>query len=110
MTKITRKSVRSRKVGVKAKLQFLLHAPADSVGVAVTDIRRGSVVQGRSLAGGGMVELKALSEIPLGHKIALRNFAVNDTVMKYGVDIGKIVAPVKRGEHVHVHNLKTKRW
>jgi (2R)-sulfolactate sulfo-lyase subunit alpha len=31
-------------------------------------------------------------------------------VIKYGQDIGKIVAPVAKGEHVHTHNLKTKRW
>ncbi len=27
-----------------------------------------------------------------------------------GVDIGKVVAPIKKGEHLHVHNVKTKRW
>jgi (2R)-sulfolactate sulfo-lyase subunit alpha len=26
------------------------------------------------------------------------------------VDIGKVVAPIKAGEHAHVHNIKTKRW
>jgi (2R)-sulfolactate sulfo-lyase subunit alpha len=31
-------------------------------------------------------------------------------VLKYGHDIGRIVAIIKAGEHVHVHNLKTKRW
>jgi (2R)-sulfolactate sulfo-lyase subunit alpha len=31
-------------------------------------------------------------------------------VWKYGHDIGKAVANIKMGEHVHVHNLKTKRW
>ena len=33
-----------------------------------------------------------------------------DTVIKYGVDIGRTIAPVKVGEHAHVHNIKTKRW
>jgi (2R)-sulfolactate sulfo-lyase subunit alpha len=36
--------------------------------------------------------------------------AVGDTVFKYGVDIGKVVAPITAGEHAHVHNIKTKRW
>ena len=67
-------------------------------------------MQGRSLHGNASPRLKALSEIPLGHKIALYDFKPGDTVIKYGVDIGKIVAPVKKGAHVHVHNLKTKRW
>ena len=31
-------------------------------------------------------------------------------MIKYGEDIGRIVAPVAKGEHVHIHNLKTKRW
>jgi (2R)-sulfolactate sulfo-lyase subunit alpha len=42
--------------------------------------------------------------------VALRDLAAGDTVVKYGQDIGRIVAPVSQGEHVHVHNLKTKRW
>ena len=33
-----------------------------------------------------------------------------DTVIKYGVDIGKVVADIGMGEHAHVHNIKTKRW
>jgi (2R)-sulfolactate sulfo-lyase subunit alpha len=26
------------------------------------------------------------------------------------VDIGKVVAPIRKGEHTHIQNLKTKRW
>ena len=33
-----------------------------------------------------------------------------DTVVKYGIDMGKVIAPIKKGEHAHVHNIKTKRW
>jgi (2R)-sulfolactate sulfo-lyase subunit alpha len=51
-----------------------------------------------------------LMDIPLGHKVALRDFEVGDFVTKYGQDIGKVVATIKMGEHVHTHNLKTKRW
>lgn len=91
-------------------ISFLMHESQDNVGVAVVDIKTGQMVQGRSLHGRGSAKLRSLSEIPLGHKIALRAFKPGDTVIKYGVDIGKIVAPIKRGEHVHVHNLKTKRW
>ena len=48
--------------------------------------------------------------MPIGHKIALKDLAVGDTVIKYGEDIGKVVAPIAKGDHVHTHNLKTKRW
>jgi (2R)-sulfolactate sulfo-lyase subunit alpha len=48
--------------------------------------------------------------IPIGHKIALTDIKKGATVWKYGQDIGKAVADIAKGEHVHVHNLKTKRW
>lgn len=91
-------------------ITFLLHEDKDTVGVAVTDMKKGDTAKGRSLHGQAAPELAALSDIPLGHKIALQDFKVGDTVIKYGCDIGKVVAPIKKGEHVHVHNVKTKRW
>lgn len=91
-------------------IAFLMHEDSDSVGVAVTDLKRGERVVGRSLHGSAAPELTAEMDIPLGHKIALRDFKPGDTVIKYGCDIGKVVAPIKKGEHVHVHNVKTKRW
>ena len=55
-------------------------------------------------------ERRVVGLASLGHKIALQNFKPGDTVTKYGEDIGKVVATIKKGEHVHVHNVKTKRW
>ena len=92
------------------KLYFLIHDAQDDVGVAVIDIEKGQAVNGLFLDNRKPVELKALADIPLGHKIALRDFQKGDTVTKYGQDIGKVVAPIKKGDHVHVHNVKTKRW
>jgi (2R)-sulfolactate sulfo-lyase subunit alpha len=90
--------------------QFLVHDSRDNVGVAVADIKSGQTAAGRTLDGGKSYEIKAIQGIPLGHKIALQAFKIGDTVIKYGEDIGRIVASVQPGEHVHVHNLKTKRW
>jgi (2R)-sulfolactate sulfo-lyase subunit alpha len=42
--------------------------------------------------------------------VALADLAEGDTVIKYGEDIGRMVGPAEKGGHVHVHNLKTKRW
>ena len=42
--------------------------------------------------------------------MALKALKKGDTVIKYGEDIGKMVADVGVGEHVHTQNLKTKRW
>jgi len=54
--------------------------------------------------------VKVLNDIPIGHKLALTDLDVGQTAVKYGVIIGKVVARVRKGEHVHVHNLKTRRW
>ena len=56
------------------------------------------------------IKIKAISEISLGHKIALQDLKEGDTILKYGHDIGKVVSPIKKGGHVHVHNVKTKKW
>jgi (2R)-sulfolactate sulfo-lyase subunit alpha len=92
-------------------IQFLVHEPGDSVGVVVVEgIKAGQTLEGWIMDGDKTVTMKALSDIPIGHKLAMKDLAVNDTVIKYGVDIGKVVAPIKAGEHLHVHNVKTKRW
>jgi len=56
------------------------------------------------------IRVSAQNDIPIGHKLAIKKLKANDTVIKYGVDIGRAVAPIKVGEHAHVHNIKTKRW
>jgi len=92
-------------------IHCVLHDPNDSVAVVVVE----GVVAGTSLTGLVLDEDKTITvpcvqDIPLGHKVALKNMAVGDTVIKYGVDIGKVVQPIQQGQHAHVHNIKTKRW
>lgn len=89
---------------------FLVHDSRDNVGVVVRDVKSGETLMGRSLDNRGALRLTARQEIPLGHKIALKDFKAGDTVIKYGEDIGEVIADIRAGEHVHVHNLKTKRW
>ncbi|KPJ91897.1 MAG: hypothetical protein AMS18_08420 [Gemmatimonas sp. SG8_17] len=92
------------------KIRFLVHDAADTVGVATGDIKAGESVRGVYMDTQEAIEVKALEDIPLGHKIALRQHAVGSSVIKYEHDIGKVVADISRGQHVHVHNLKTRRW
>ena len=90
---------------------FLVHDEGDTVGVVVVEtVANGAALQGLSMETGQSVTMTALADIPLGHKIALKDLAEGETVLKYGHDIGRIVAAVKAGDHVHVHNMKTKRW
>ena len=79
--------------------QFLVHDARDNVGVAVVDIDAGRAL-----------EITVREPIPLGHKFALRDLEIGSTVIKYGEDIGRVVSAIRAGDHVHVHNLKTKRW
>lgn len=90
---------------------LLVHDREDNVGVVVVEgLKSGTDMLCVVTADNSDFRLQAKHDVPIGHKVALRDLAVGDTVIKYGQDIGRIVAPVARGEHVHVHNLKTKRW
>ena len=92
-------------------IEFVVHEEADGVGVVVIEgMKAGAECAGWIMQENKMINFTVLNDIPIGHKVALKDFKVGDTAMKYNTDIGKIVAPVKKGEHVHVHNLKTKRW
>lgn len=90
---------------------LLVHDHRDNVGVVVVeDLAAGTDMLGVVTQDDSDFRMQARQAIPIGHKIALKDLAVGDPVIKYGEDIGKIVAPVAKGEHVHTHNLKTKRW
>ena len=41
------------------------------------------------------IALVARQDIPIGHKVALKDMAPGDTVVKYGIDMGKVVAPIR---------------
>lgn len=92
-------------------IHCILHDPEDSVAVVVVEgVRAGQTLTGLVLDEDRTITLSCAEDIPLGHKVALKDMAVGATVIKYGVDIGKVVAPIKKGQHAHVHNIKTKRW
>jgi (2R)-sulfolactate sulfo-lyase subunit alpha len=92
-------------------IHCVLHDPDDSVAVVVVEgIRAGTSLTGLILDEDRTIELECRQDIPIGHKVALKDMSVGDTVIKYGVDIGKVVQPIRKGEHAHVHNIKTKRW
>jgi altronate hydrolase len=69
----------------------------DNVLVALTELQAGSDLDG----------VVATSDIPLGHKIALRAISSGEPVVKYGYPIGVATRAIAPGEHVHSHNLKS---
>jgi (2R)-sulfolactate sulfo-lyase subunit alpha len=92
-------------------IHFLVHDKTDTVGVIVVEgVTAGQELTGWLMEDDSTIKVKAVNDIPIGHKLATREIGKGDTVIKYGFDIGKAVAAIKVGEHAHVHNIKTKRW
>ena len=94
-----------------ATTDIIIHDEKDNVGVVVIE----KITQNQDCACWIMendktVNILSLNEIALGHKIAMVDLNEGDTILKYGHDIGNVVKPIKKGEHVHVHNVKTKKW
>ncbi len=81
---------------------IILHV-ADTCGTLLGDAAAGDGVVGV----GREISLRARSRIAYGHKIALRDHRPGDEVIKYGVSIGRVTAPVPAGDHLHVHNLSS---
>src|SRR4051812_24117883 len=71
--------------------------PDDNVAVAVRALSAGEQVLGLTLT----------TDVPAGHKIALRAIEAGEPVVKYGFPIGAATAPIARGEWIHSHNLRT---
>lgn len=90
---------------------LLVHDLRDNVGVVVVEgLRSGTSMRCRVTEDNSTFDLTVLDDIPIGHKVALSDLGEGDTVVKYGEDIGRMVGVAAKGGHVHVHNLKTKRW
>jgi hypothetical protein len=79
---------------------LLLH-PDDNILVARRDIAAGERVE----IDGEAVTMPA--PVELGHKLARRALAAEARVLKYGAPIGSMKLAVARGEHVHMHNLRS---
>jgi hypothetical protein len=86
---------------------ILLNAK-DNVATALTDIKQGEAINveldDRS------VDAVLLQDIELGHKYALRDISEGEDIIKYGMPIGRALAPIRAGEWVHVHNCRSHRW
>lgn len=91
--------------------QLLVHDHGDNVGVVVVEgLKAGTDMLCVVTADDSSFRLAASADVPIGHKIALRDLKAGDAAIKYGEDIGRIVVDVPKGGHVHTQNLKTKRW
>jgi altronate dehydratase len=86
-----------------SKTRVMVIHEKDNVAIALEPLNAGAKV---SVEVQDRVEkIQLLSDIPMGHKFALKNMDEGEVVIKYGEPIGQSTAKISRGEHVHIHNL-----
>ncbi len=73
----------------------------DNTATLIDDAAAGAV----QIIGAGRGEVMITEKIARGHKMALRDIAVNEPVIKYGVRIGHATQAISRGAWIHLHNL-----
>jgi (2R)-sulfolactate sulfo-lyase subunit alpha len=90
-------------------ITFLMHRAGDDVAVAVRDAEPGES-PGAYLDDGARITIAVRMPIPLGHKVALRDLAAEESVTEYGETIGLARVVIAKGDLVHTHNLRSARW
>jgi altronate dehydratase small subunit len=77
----------------------------DNVAVALEALEKGAEVLVALPGGSAQERIVVKGEVPFGHKLALTDIAAGENVIKYGHVIGNATSGIRRGEHVHVHNV-----
>ena len=83
--------------------EYIQINPADNVAVALHPLSKGTIIE----VNGNFIELA--EDIPAGHKIALKDFAEGDMVIKYGFPISHTVKEVRKGHLLNEKTVKTNR-
>ena len=81
--------------------EYIKINPADNVAVALQPLAKGTVV---TIDGN---DITLVSDIPAGHKLALRDIAEGENVIKYGFPIGHAMHPVAQGAFLDHNDIKT---
>ncbi len=84
---------------------ILIIHPKDNVAVVLRTMGIGELAVALGRKG-----FPVLEGIPASHKIALRDIAEGEEIIKYGEIVAVSTRHIKKGEWVHVHNLESKRW
>ena len=92
------------------KKGILLHEADDDVGVAAMDLKAGEKIQAVTLEGEPVTEIELITDVPLSHKVAMKDMDKEKHVIEYGSPIGYASQAISTGAHVHTHNLKSLRW
>ncbi|AKL97268.1 altronate hydrolase UxaA [Clostridium aceticum] len=79
----------------------------DSVATATLDLKKGTKIS--MFIGEKELDVVVKDDIPFGHKLAIKDIAIGEHVLKYSESIGKATKDIKIGDHVHVHNVESAR-
>lgn len=84
----------------------IVHNRQDNVATLIDNGAAGEQCEPR---GEGKDRFRLSTDIPYGHKVAIKPIAKGDSIVKYGEKIGRATAAIGAGEHVHVHNVESLR-
>lgn len=88
----------------------LAHNRGDHVAVAVAQITAGEEIVVVYMDDDGEVRVRAQSDVPYGHKVAVAQLAAGEPVIEYSTQVGVARESIQPGDYVHTHNIKTARW
>lgn len=88
----------------KGAYNALIMHENDNVATAIKDLEAGDIAIAKGES--GTFEVKVLKKIPFGHKFALKDIPAGSAVTKYGETIGLASQDIRKGDHVHVHNVE----
>ena len=83
------------------KTTYLKINAADNVAVAIEPLKAGEQITVDGIA------IDINEDIPAGHKVALKDFAEGENIIKYGYPIGHAIKAVKQGDWINENHVKT---
>jgi altronate dehydratase small subunit len=84
-------------------LKFIVIDTEDNVATALIPLPKGELL---SVDSSSSVKITLLKDIPFGHKFALKDIMKGTPLIKYGETIGSATEHIKKGDHVHIHNVE----
>lgn len=87
----------------------IVMSEVDNVATLLAGVAAGTLVSLIDKQGNALPAVEALENIPAGNKIALRDLRPGEHMVKYGAACGLVSAPIRKGDLVHVHNVKSER-
>jgi altronate dehydratase small subunit len=88
-------------------LKAIVMNSKDNVATVIDDIPLKGKVHVFSYSGEIAAEIQVIKAIPFGHKIALFDTDRGDEIIKYAEVIGMATKAIKKGDYVHIHNVKS---